>query len=451
MNDNSARDAQRKQRNSRELAFDALMKTLVQSPPKSLSDSLSYAKQHTDDPAFLQSLAYGVCRYWNQLSATVKLSLTKQLKAKDQDILLIIAMGVYQIKFMRVPDHAAINETVNLADYSKKSWAKGLINGVLRNFQRDAILASSKPALSYAHPKWLITLLKNDWPEHWQAILDANNQQPPFCLRINQQKTTRKAYQELLTAQEVDSDVCAYSPVGLRLPKPVDVFMLPEFESGWVSVQDEAAQLAAQLFDYAFNQSDCRILDACAAPGGKTLHLYERFPEAKITAVDVEEKRLTRLQESMDRLGAEIEVVCADVLSDAFDAQSAEMYDAILLDAPCSGTGVIRRHPDIKWLRQRDDIDVLVEQQLAMLHKLWGKLKSNGQLLYCTCSILKEENQQIIETFLQARNEIGDVSVEPLPVSDWGVTKNQASVGWQWLPEDSAPDGFYLCLLTKGV
>jgi 16S rRNA (cytosine967-C5)-methyltransferase len=397
------------------------------------------------DRALLQELCYGVCRFYHRHDAILRQLLPKPLKAKDADVQALLHLGLYQLFCTRVPDHAAIGATVEAAATLKKPWAKGLINGVLRNAQRQRETFTREtpenPQSHYSHPQWLIDALKKAWPYHWQAILQANNQHPTFTLRVNRRQTSREAYLQRLLAAGIEAAATPFSPDGITLPQAVAVTQLPDFAEGAVSVQDEAAQLAAGLLELAPGQ---RVLDACCAPGGKTGHLLEREPGLDaVVGLDVEASRMGRVRDNLARLGltATLKVADAARLEDWWDGRP---FDRILLDAPCSATGVIRRHPDIKLLRRPDDIDKLAALQQQLLRALWSCLKPGGLLLYATCSILPKENEAQVAGFVA---ETADAQPQPLDVP-WGLP---LEIGRQLFPSPGGHDGFYYALLRKRV
>jgi len=366
---------------------------------------------------------------------------TKQaLKAKDADIAALLLCGLYQLRDLRIPSHAAISETVNATKTLGKQWAKGLINASLRNYQRQYEEIENKlqqrDSAKYAHPEWLIEQFKQDWPDHWQAILNASNQQPPMMLRTNQQNGTRQDYLSRLIDADIPAkeiDVCAE---GILLDKPCDVFQLPGFTDGDVSVQDGAAQQVASLLNLT---PDLRILDACAAPGGKTCHILEHAPNNEVIALDIAANRLQQIEQNTDRLKLNATLIASDA-ADTDNWWDGQEFDRILIDAPCSGTGVIRRHPDIKLLRRPDDIASLAEQQQHLLKTLWPLLKSNGLLVYTTCSALKQENEQQIADFLQQHPEAEEIEASSPPAQ-------RRPFGYQRLPGDDNLDGFYYACL----
>jgi len=394
-----------------------------------------------NDRSLCQQLCYGVIRWQPQLEAISQSLLTKSLRAKDADIAALLLCGLYQLRDMRVPSHAAISETVNACKILGKPWATGLLNASLRNYQRqheeiEANILHQEPA-KYAHPDWLIQRFKQDWPMQWSAILEANNLQPPMMLRVNIQHGSRQDYLARLVQADIDASAIESCCDGILLATPCDVFQLPGFAEGHASVQDGAAQLVAQLLDL---KSNLRILDACAAPGGKTCHILEQFPENQMVALDIDPRRLLQIKQNTDRLNLNAELIAADAV-DVDKWWDGQLFDRILIDAPCSGTGVIRRHPDIKLLRRPEDITSLADQQQQLLNNLWPLLKPDGVLVYTTCSALKQENEHQITSFLQLHPEAQENEVSPAPAE-------RRSVGYQRLPGDNILDGFYYASLS---
>jgi len=393
-----------------------------------------------NERSLCQQLCYGVLRWHPQLDAISQQLLSKSLKAKDADIAALLLCGLYQLRDLRIPSHAAISETVNATKTLGKQWAKGLINASLRNYQRqqediETKLQQTDSSL-YAHPDWLIESFKQDWPDSWQAILNASNKQPPMMLRINQQKGTRQDYLARLVDAEIPANEVSATPEGILLEKPCDVYQLPGFIQGDVSVQDGAAQQVASLLDL---KPGLRILDACAAPGGKTCHILEHAPDNEVIALDIAAKRLLQIEQNTDRLHLKATLIASDA-ADTDNWWDGTLFDRILIDAPCSGTGVIRRHPDIKLLRRADDIASLAEQQQHLLNTLWPLLKPNGLLVYTTCSALKQENEQQIASFLQQHPEAEEVEASTAPAQ-------RRPFGYQRLPGDDDLDGFYYARL----
>jgi 16S rRNA (cytosine967-C5)-methyltransferase len=398
-------------------------------------------KVNTRDRGLLQQLCYGSLRHYPRLMGLLRPLLAKPLREKDNDVLALLLVGIYQLEETRVPSHAAVSATVAATRAMKKPWARGLTNGVLRNFQRqrDALIDQLDAAQACAHPQWLYQLLQQEWPEQAQSIIEANNQQPPMTLRVNQQKTSRDAYLLLLQEQEIESTACAISPQGIRLTQAVDVSQLPGFEEGLVSVQDEAAQMAAILLDA---QPGERVLDACSAPGGKTCHILEQQSALQeLIAMDVSPLRLEKVEENLHRLDLQAAVLPGDGSAPPAELEAGS-FDRILVDAPCSASGVIRRHPDVKLLRLEGDISSLGQQQSAILQGLWPLLKPGGTLLYATCSVLDGENSAVIERFLA---DTPQASYLPA-TADWG---RQQRYGRQLLPTVDGPDGLFYSILTK--
>lgn len=424
--------------------------TAVLNGKASLNSSLPVQldKVEVRDRGFTQDLAFGTARWQPRLSALAAKLLQKPFKAADADVEALLLVGLYQLLYTRVPAHAAIGETVGCADKLKKPWAKALLNAVLRRAQREseALLAELEhdPVVRTAHPRWLQKSLKAFWPEQWEAICAANNAHPPMILRVNRRHHSRDAYLKLLSQAGVAAKACVYSQDGIVLDEAGDVRSLPGFAEGWVSVQDEAAQLAADLLELAPGQ---RVLDACCAPGGKTCHILEAQPQlAGVVAVDLEAKRLVRVRENLDRLGLDAQLIAAD----GRDTQAwwdGQPFQRILLDAPCSATGVIRRHPDIKLTRQAEDIAALAQLQGELLDALWQTLEVGGILLYATCSTLPTENTEVIEAFLSrtpgARElDIGGQLGQPAA----GLKQPH---GRQLLAQEGGHDGFYYAKLIK--
>ena len=412
---------------------------------QSLSEALSKALLYlpdSRDQAFVQALCYGVCRDYWCLHVILNHMLDKPLKKKDQNIYALLLIGLYQLSAMRVSPHAAIHETVETLANTKHSWAKGLVNGILRRFQREqkTILQNVKKNREafYAHPDWMIEIIKQDWPLQWENILNANNQQPPFSLRVNILCQKRDDYLYVLADQKLQGHVLPETKQGIVLDIPQDVEKLHGFKEGIVSVQDGGAQLATELLVL---EPGLRVLDACAAPGGKTTHILEIQPETQLIAVEKDAKRLQKIKENGKRLKLNVTCLCADV-GNPDSWWDSKPFDRILLDAPCTSSGVIRRHPDIKILRQAQDSVALAKEQFRLLQALWPLLREGGLLLYVTCSIFKEENEQLMQKFLAIQT---DASEEEFSDS-WGI---QCLIGRQILPGMHEMDGFYFARLRK--
>jgi len=382
-------------------------------------------------------------RWYPRLDALLLQLLERPLKAKDGDLRALILMGCYQLRYMRVADHAAVTETVEAARALGKPWAAGLVNGLLRRFQReqDELLErlADNPVAHNAYPAWLLDRIKTAWPEQWQNIIEASNQRPPMSLRVNLRHQSYDSYAEQLSSQGIASSPIPDVPTALLLEQPQDVHTLPGFLDGAVSVQDAGAQIAAELLDLQPGQ---RVLDACAAPGGKSCHILEREPElASLVSLDVDATRLERVKENLQRLKLSAELHQGDASAPA-GRWAQRQYDRILLDVPCSATGVIRRHPDIKCLRRDADIPALVVLQSQILDAIWPLLAPGGKLLYCTCSLLPDENDLQVTQFLQRQPGAQESPIK----TSWGHAR---SCGRQILPGEQGMDGFYYALLEK--
>ncbi|MFW5444065.1 MAG: 16S rRNA (cytosine(967)-C(5))-methyltransferase RsmB [Methylococcaceae bacterium] len=411
--------------------------------------SLTVALEHafesvedTKDRAFIQALCYGVIRQYHRLDFILQQLLSKPLRNKDSDIKMLLLMGLYQLKYMRVKSHAAVSETVKAA--SKKSWAKSLLNGVLRQYIREQESFEDKADQQSwslnSHPQWLVDRIKTDWPEQAMTVLQENNQHPPMVLRVNLKQTSQQAYLKLLNEHSIQANPVSFCSSAIVLEQAVAVEKLPGFSVGMVSVQDTAAQLAAELLEVKAGHT---VLDLCAAPGGKTAAILERQTETlSMWAVDIDEKRLQRVTENLQRLKLQAKVLVGDAANPGEWIQQGQTFDRILIDAPCSALGVIRRHPDIKVLRRESDISALQAIQQQILSAAWELLVPSGILLYATCSILKQENEQQIEMFLKSHADATELSI----TGDWGT---KTAFGRQVLTGDSGMDGFYYAKLVK--
>ncbi|MCK4707537.1 MAG: 16S rRNA (cytosine(967)-C(5))-methyltransferase RsmB, partial [Gammaproteobacteria bacterium] len=364
---------------------------------------------------------------------------------RDRDVQVIILLGLYQIRFMRVENHAAVNESVKLLKRRQKVWAKGLVNAVLRSFIRNmpeqndesAVPLSEQPLSDKEHeqayPQWISQKINDDWGDDAAQVLQAGNQRAPMVLRVDLQHISRAEFLQQLSELSIDAQQHSIVEQAVILDSPVAVERLPGFSSGLVSVQDAAAQLAAILLECEPGMS---VLDACAAPGGKTLHILQSAENLQVIALDKDEERLHRVTENLQRAGMDAQLICADA-AQAESWYDGKQFDRILLDAPCSASGIIRRHPDIRLLRQADDVAGLVEQQKRLLSTLWPLLKPGGRLLYSTCSIFKDENENQLKHFMSVT---GDCVELPLKTVQWGLER---PVGRQILPGFSNMDGFY--------
>ena len=413
---------------------------------ESLADALPDAMQPVSDArqrALIQELVYGTLRWYYRLDALLQQLLQKPLKQRDADVRCLLLTGLYQLTQLAMPQRVAVNETVQATEALKKAWARGLVNAVLRNYQRRAgslaVTGDADAEVKFAHPAWFIERLQTDWPNDWEAILTANNERPPFSLRVNQRRVTRDEYLDGLNARSIEAQPLPHVETGLMLKKPVPVEKLPGFSEGVVSVQDGAAQLAAGLLALA---PGLRVLDACAAPGGKTAHILEVEPELNgLTAIDINERRLQRIEENLSRLSLHADLQQGDAAEPSawWDGRP---YDRILLDVPCSATGVIRRHPDIKLLRKPDDVATLVSRQARLLQTLWPLLLPGGMLLYSTCSVLFDENSGQLARFLERQADAAEVPIS----AAWG---RDCMYGRQILPGEDEMDGFYFACLQK--
>ncbi|WP_311754200.1 16S rRNA (cytosine(967)-C(5))-methyltransferase RsmB [Proteus columbae] len=397
------------------------LSTVIPELQKNISDK---------DKPLLQEICFGVLRTLPQLEWIIQQLMDKPLKGKQRILHYLIMVGLYQLLYTRIPAHAALAETVNGAVALKKPQLKGLINGVLRQFQRQQDILNERFQNSenrFLHPSWLLARIKQAYPEQWMSIVEGNNQKPPMWLRVNQRHHSREEYLTLLENKKISAIADDSHPFAIRLENPCNVNLLPGFADGWVTVQDRSAQRCAELLA---PENKEQILDLCAAPGGKTTHILEIAPQAQVLAIDIDEQRLKRVQENLTRLKLNAVVKSGD---GRYPEQwcSGMQFDRVLLDAPCSATGVIRRHPDIKWLRRNDDIEQLAQIQKEILHAIWPYLKSGGTLVYATCSILPEENKQQVEAFLASTKDA------------------QCDYQYQCLPEEKGGDGFFYALIKK--
>lgn len=408
---------------------------------KALDKCLENNASH-EQISLLKELCYGVMRWWPRLKAIEHHLLDKPLANKHLDISVLLWLGFYQLEKLNIAEHAAVSETVACAPAIKKQWAKGLINALLRRFQREkeniVSQLENNTDFTTAHSESLIKALRQAWPQDWRKIVDANNSRAPMSLRVNRLKISRDDYIAELSNEQIDAKTSEVVASAIVLSEPCAVDKLPGFREGLVSVQDIAAQLAAELMA---PQPGERIVDACAAPGGKTCHILESQSELDLVAIDNKAVRLKRVTENLKRLGLSCQLHAVDAVN--LDAWwNGTEIDRLLLDAPCSGSGVIRRHPDIKWLRQSVNIDELVASQRRLLGTLWRTLKPGGVMLYATCSILPEENHEQIAWFLSEHDD-----AEEWPIAaEWG---RAMSFGRTILPGEHDMDGFYYARLRK--
>jgi 16S rRNA (cytosine967-C5)-methyltransferase len=402
---------------------------------------------HKDHPEFslIQESSYGCCRWYFALESLLEQLLNKPLKKQDLDIKCLMICALYQLRELEVAEYAVINESVSAVLIFKKPWAKGLVNAVLRGYQRkknelEKALTASQPNGDLAFPRWLDSEIRGQWPEQALSIFHNSNQRPPMTLRVNLAKNSREQYLESLAQAGIGATAGGLSDSAVYLDKPTPVTDLPGFVEGKVSVQDEASQLVPNLLQLEPAQ---HVLDACAAPGGKSCHILESEDSlTRMTSIDISQSKLDRIRENFDRLGVESNLVAADA-SELETWWDGIQFDRILLDAPCSATGVIRRHPDIKLLRKPEQAKSLAEIQSTLLTKLWTCLKPGGLLLYTTCSLLRQENEETIKRFLDSTDSAKYEAI----TADWGV---ECAFGRQLLPgTNSGPDGFFYAVLQK--
>jgi 16S rRNA (cytosine967-C5)-methyltransferase len=392
----------------------------------------------TDRPA-LQALCFGTCRWFFQLDDELQGRLKKPLKPADRVIHHLMLVALFQLRHSERASYAVLNETVEACRALDKPHLTGLVNAILRAAEREGAPGVTSDYLRFAHPPWMVEKLRHNWPDDWPSILEANNTQAPMTLRVNARRFTREAYLDLLSDAGIEARATSFAPHGLQLASPVPVERLPYFADGAVSVQDEAAQLCTTLLDLAPGQ---RVLDACAAPGGKTCAILEACEDlSEVVAVDESADRLPRIEENLARLDLNARVQQADAAQtdDWWDGQA---FDRILLDVPCSATGVIRRHPDIKLLRRESDIVPLAGIQLGLLNALWQTLKPGGRLVYATCSVFPQENHRIIRRFLKQTDHAALLEPDLL----WG---RDTGAGRQLLPTPQSHDGFFYAVLEK--
>lgn len=415
---------------------------------RSLDDALLavQARLPASEHALLSVLCFGCLRSWWHLQGWIASLLDRPMKKQDSVINALLAVGLLQLTDTRIPDHAAVSATVEAARLLRRPRHAGLLNAVLRRFMRENLQASepSGDEARYDHPAWIIDRLQQDWPDDWRSILIANNERAPMWLRVNQQRVTTHDYGTRLAAADIAASPKPGWPATLRLEQPVPVAALPGFAEGEVSVQDAAAQIAAP---WLLAGIDGRILDACAAPGGKSAHLKELGGSAiDLTCIDKDPERTDSIRQNLARLGLDATISTADAstTSEWFDDKQ---YNGILLDAPCSASGVIRRHPDIKHLRRPSDIEALASLQRALLDALWPLLAPGGRLLYVTCSVFACENDAVVAAFLDATDDAMEKHM--LQNNNIRDVMRQKASGYQVLPGTEGLDGFYFACLEK--
>lgn len=416
-------------------------KTLVQvvDGGRSLNDLIPQYRAELDPSlgGFYQQLVYGALRHYLSIDELAHRLLNKPIQRKERVVHMLLVLGLYQLWKLDLPEHAAIFETVDATKPLKKPWAKGVLNAALRRFTRERDTLLEKLRNREGYPGWMARTLRQDYPDTWQTVLAHGNIQGPMTLRVNERRQSRDQWLARAETEGLTAIPCEHTPSAVTLAEAAPVQAIPGFADGDVSVQDEAAQQCTWLLD---PQNGDRILDACAAPGGKTGHLLERA-DLDLTALDIDPERLDRVRDNLERLNLTAHLVAADA-SDLKAWWDGQPFDRILLDAPCSGSGVIRRHPDIKLLRKPKDVDFLTQVQAHLLKRLWTTLKPGGRLLYATCSVFQRENSAQIKAFL---DKTEDARLVPLALTG----DAEVAVGVQWLPQPGGHDGFYFALIEK--
>ena len=415
----------------------------------SLDRAIEHAYKEIDDnekPLFM-NICYGTLRFYWELKAKIDQLLSKPLKKKDKIIENLLQSAIFQIDKTRIPDHAVVSQTVEASRKLNKGHFSSLINGILRAYLRsDREIEKISEEIIFNHPNWMIEKIKQDWPLNWEEILKKNNDRAPMWLRVNQKKIETKKYhkQFLLNESKIVVDNTHINDYAICLKTPISVKSLPGFEEGYVSIQDGAAQLAV---DFLLENQSGRILDACAAPGGKTAQLIENIDStSSVTAIEIDPERAKLIKENLLRLGHSAELI----VDDASDIQSwwdSMFFDLILLDAPCSSSGVIRRHPDIKHLRRKNDIYTFQKKQLKIINAMWKILAPKGRLLYVTCSVFKEENDEVMNQFIKKHD---NVAFQDLLLNN-NILKKMIKTrhGYQLFPGIINTDGFYFSCLKK--
>jgi len=407
-------------------------------------DALAPYELHPQRRA-IRAVALGTLRWWSRCEGMVAPLLTRAPQQTAPLLRALLSVAVHQLQHSRNPPESTVSAAVNAARLAGLAHAAALVNAVLRRFlrERDALVAAvdAEPAARYAHPQWLVDALRAAWPDCWEALLEANNAHPPLTLRIDLTRITREEYLQRLQEAGLEAQPVDWLPTAVIINRPVAVEKLPLFREGLVSVQDASAQLAARLLAPMENE---RVLDACAAPGGKSGALLEFAPGVRLTALDSDARRMQLVADNLQRIGRSAGLVVADLGAEP-GWWDGVPFDAILLDAPCSATGVIRRHPEIKWLRRASDIDSLAAQQLRLLERCWSMLRPGGRLVYATCSVLPAENAAVLASFLashaDARETTPDSGTAPL---------RHCGPGSQILPlGEAAGDGFYYACLQR--
>ena len=416
---------------------------------RSLDRAIEQAHKDIDDneKPLLTNICYGTLRFYWELKAKIDQLLSQPLKKKDKIIENLLQSAIFQIDKTRIPDHAVVSQTVEASRKLNKGHFSSLINGILRTYLRsDRDIEKITEEIKFNHPNWMIEKIKQDWPLNWEQILKKNNDRAPMWLRVNQKKIETKKYlkQFLTDESKIEADNMQLNDYAICLKTPISVKYLPGFEEGYVSIQDGAAQLAV---DVLLENKSGRILDACAAPGGKTAQLIENIDSTStVTAIEIDSERAELINENLLRLGHSTEVIVDDA-SDIESWWDSIFFDLILLDAPCSSSGVIRRHPDIKHLRRKDDIYTFQKKQLKIISAMWKILAPKGRLLYVTCSIFKEENDEVMNQFLEKHD---NVALQDLLLNNNILEEMiKTRYGYQLFPGTINTDGFYFSCLKK--
>ena len=405
----------------------------VLSHGRALDEALSQGLQDLNEPrdrALARRLSHQVMRDWPRLEALINACLRRPPAKRDHWVLSLLAVAIAELSEQREPDHAVVHASVEACRLGGAAHLAGLCNAVLRRVQREGPTLNqglpNTPVLQWGYPEWWVQRMQADWPERWRDILAAGNQAPALTLRVNRRRCSVAQMMEALAALGVEAQAVPHLPDALQLSQRLAIRDLPGWEEGWVSVQDGSAQRVVECLALS---DGLQVLDACAAPGGKTAHMLERA-EVSVTALDVDAQRLQEVQHNLDRLRLQARLLCADAREPS-EWWEGQCYDRILLDAPCSASGVIRRHPDIRWLRRPQDLPKLVATQTQLLDALWPLLKPGGILVYATCSVLAQENHEHKHAFLQRHADAKWVSEQ------------------QWLPGEGGMDGFYTLVFER--
>lgn len=404
------------------------------------------AEQQIESLPLFRELCFGSARWYHYLSLVLDDFLDKPLRRKDRDVYALLIIGLYQLRFMRLPEHAVINETVSATKTLKKPWAKGLVNGVLRQYQQrlsnqeDHDITTTMQVQSF--PEWMISAFKKAWPDQSPELFINSNHRAPMTLRVNARHQSRDSYRDKLAEAGFSAHPGQFSPYSLYLDAPCDVDALPGFQQGEVSVQDEASQFVSNLLNLGDGDS---LLDLCSAPGGKLASSLESgLALSRVVAVESDSKRLLRLKTTLQRLAFDNVTLCCSDANAVDKWWDGEQFDRIMLDAPCSATGVIRRQPDIKLLRKPEYIERLVALQSKLLQTAWHLLAPGGRLIYSTCSILPAENAEQIAHFLAENPDAQPVTIPTVPVNAVACAH-----GLQLLPDPQGSDGFFYMVMDK--